>query len=218
MVDEADSGSRFGGINLSAMRAAASDALSRAATSETWERARSAASELSARAAAARAAARERLSREPVGGLSRSAQLTPVQREAAFSNLLQQASVPYEPLRRLCFADGVPDGMASTPRLRAIAWKLMLGYLPPDRSEWAAHLKAKREIYASWRQELTIDPHAKELNSVSSMSEGHPLDGFPRYIEDHPLVAAVDDRLASSAASAGKEYARPRCTIRIGAA
>jgi len=172
-----ESSSRFG-FKLDAMRAAASDALksaadraaSSAASARDWSN--HAASELSARASAAR----ERLDRDPAaaGGASAPASLyaslTPTQREAAFSALLQQPTVPHAALCQFCLLDGVPEGVASTPRLRALAWKVLLGYLPHDRSEWAVHLKTKRELYAAWRVELTTDPYADQAAEEASGS------------------------------------------------
>jgi hypothetical protein len=195
---------RFGGFNLSAVRAAASDALNRAATSDTWERASRAASEISARAAGAKAAAKERLARESVSSGPSTSQppLTPAQSEAAFSNLLQQATVPLEALRRLCFTDGVPDGVASTPWLRALAWKLLLGYLPPDRAEWPSHLRSQRALYAAWRQELTIDPR-RPPGDAAGGEQGAGGSGAVAG-ESHPLGAA-DHPLADETGSAWRE-------------
>lgn len=200
--------SRFGGFNLSAVRAAASDALNRAATSDTWERASRAASELSARAAAAKTAAKERLARDTATGgggpvlPTSQPPLTPAQSEAAFSNLLSQATVPLEALRRLCFIDGVPDGVASTPRLRALAWKLLLGYLPPDRAEWPSHLRSQRALYAAWRQELTIDPRRPPDDAAAVGGEAMCLaSGASQPLED----AGLDHPLADQTGSAWRE-------------
>jgi hypothetical protein len=208
--------SRFGGFNLSAVRAAASDALNRAATSDTWERASRAASELSARAAAATTAAKDRLARDRATGGNGPAlptsqpPLTPAQSEAAFSNLVQQATVPLEALRRLCFTDGVPDGVASTPRLRALAWKLLLGYLPPDRAEWPSHLRAQRALYLAWRQELTIDPRKPPGDAAATLGVGGggavaPQSGHASGVS-HPLgKAELDHPLADETGSAWRE-------------
>ena len=38
---------------------------------------------------------------------------------------------------------------------RALAWKLLLGYLPQQRSEWDGHLRSKRQAYAELRDEVT---------------------------------------------------------------
>ena len=59
-------------------------------------------------------------------------QLTPEQRATFFEGLLKQRPMPFEKIKKTCFAEGVPD-CSATPRLRAIAWKLLLGYLPEDR-------------------------------------------------------------------------------------
>jgi hypothetical protein len=86
--------------------------------------------------------------------------LTPEQRVARFKRLLQQRPLPMERFREVCLTEGVPDDGGETASLRAIAWKLLLGYLPEDRTQWRPVLAAQRESYAAFCEELTVDPDA----------------------------------------------------------
>ena len=103
--------------NASAEAARVAGARAAEAGAKAADAARRAAEATAAATEAAREAARERLAREDGGGPPeprRSGSLTPSEREAAFAALLQRRSVAMEPLRRLCFLDGVPDGVHST--------------------------------------------------------------------------------------------------------
>ena len=49
-----------------------------------------------------------------------------------------------------CLFTGIPEAAG----LRPIYWKILLGYLPPDRSKWDKVLKKNRDQYWELRQEL----------------------------------------------------------------
>ena len=49
-------------------------------------------------------------------------------------------------LRQLAFV-GVPEEL----RIRGLYWKLLLGYLPPERSRWAPVLQDRRRQYQAYR-------------------------------------------------------------------
>ena len=94
--------------------------------------------------------------------------LTPEQRAGRFRALLQQDPVP---LRKLCstvFAEGVPD-IGGSGELRAITWKLALGYLPPEHSEWEPHLATQRALYREFVRELTTDPRERSETRTSNL-------------------------------------------------
>ena len=94
--------------------------------------------------------------------------LTPEQRVARLRSLLQQEPVPLVKLKAMVFAEGVPDvgGGADAGSLRAITWKLALGYLPTSHADWEPHLSSQRRLYADWVKELTVDPNAKAADAV----------------------------------------------------
>jgi hypothetical protein len=66
-----------------------------------------------------------------------------------------------------------------TDDLRPFYWRLLLNYLPPDRSLWDKELATKRELYWTWQRELPVDPHDKpatelpETNVIEAVD--HPL-------------------------------------------
>ena len=85
--------------------------------------------------------------------------MTPAERVARFRRLLAQKVVPIDRFRQVVFAEGVPEQSKGTDRnLRAITWKLLLNYLPPDRAQWQAVLAEQRRSYGNFCQELTVDP------------------------------------------------------------
>lgn len=56
-----------------------------------------------------------------------------------------QETVDLAALRQLAFV-GVPEEL----RIRGLYWKLLLGYLPPERSQWAAVLQDRRQQYQAY--------------------------------------------------------------------
>lgn len=63
-------------------------------------------------------------------------------REAAFRAAVGGRTADLDELRRVLWAGGSPDG-----RARALAWKLLSGYLPPDRADWEPCLRSARARY-----------------------------------------------------------------------
>ncbi|KAL9380560.1 hypothetical protein Peur_026217 [Populus x canadensis] len=56
-------------------------------------------------------------------------------------------------LRRIA-SQGIPDSAG----IRSTVWKLLLGYLPPDRSLWSSELAKKRSQYKRFKEELLMNP------------------------------------------------------------
>lgn len=93
-------------------------------------------------------------------------------REELFRQCLGQPTVDVDELRRIVWTHGVPTATWARP----LAWKLLTGYLPPDRSDWDSTLAAKRERYWNIVHDVTVDPSEQ------------PLDG------DHPLNDAASSQ------------------------
>ena len=121
--------------------------------------------------------------------------LTPEQRIARFERTLRVSPVPMAQLQALAFVEGVPDGGASSANLRAITWKLLLGYLPPQHANWASHLESQRAMYASFLSELSVDPHAPV--------EARRVDGAGRPVE--PRGGGGGEEPAKAEAEAAEE-------------
>ncbi|XP_044484301.1 TBC1 domain family member 13-like [Mangifera indica] len=56
-------------------------------------------------------------------------------------------------LRRIA-SQGIPDGGG----IRSTVWKLLLGYLPPERGIWSSELAKKRSQYKHFKEELLMNP------------------------------------------------------------
>lgn len=50
---------------------------------------------------------------------------------------------------------------APAPALRPTLWKLLLGYLPPDRALWSSELANKRTQYKHFKDDLLINPSVR---------------------------------------------------------
>ena len=89
-----------------------------------------------------------------------------------------------ERFKQACFTDGVPDHGSDTASLRAISWKLLLNYLPPDRADWQAQLAEQRASYRAFCEELTTDPHKNGAGGAGGGDEAAAVD-------DDPLTAGA---------------------------
>ena len=77
-----------------------------------------------------------------------------------FKNMLN-TSPSQKDIQKLCF-DGIPDEGG----LRAIYWRVLLGYLPPDTERWSETLDRQRALYYQLADEFVIaEPPAE--SSVS---------------------------------------------------
>lgn len=70
------------------------------------------------------------------------------------------------------------DGLFSTRSkastsswVRPLTWKLLCGYLPPERSEWASVLASNRARYWAAVHDATIDPSARPMDGDHPLSE-----------------------------------------------
>lgn len=88
-------------------------------------------------------------------------------------------------------AQGVPDAAG----VRATVWKLLLGYLPNDRSLWEQELAKKREQYAAFKDEFLRNPveisHQEQTEGHHNVNTEHVDNGLLHRSEvtreEHPL-------------------------------
>ena len=73
-------------------------------------------------------------------------------------SIIQQPVVDLLKLRSLVLAEGLPQQAECAPSLRALVWRLLLGLLPPVRTEWASQIDAKRALYEKYVYELVHEP------------------------------------------------------------
>ena len=90
------------------------------------------------------------------------------ERAAAFKRELLGGRVDLARLRALAVG-GVPD----RDGLRALTWKLLLGYLPPDPAGWDELLARRRAQYAAFCDELIVDP--KRAAAEAEAGGANPL-------------------------------------------
>ncbi|KAI8638456.1 rab-GTPase-TBC domain-containing protein [Parasitella parasitica] len=88
--------------------------------------------------------------------------------------------------RNACFY-GIPD----EPGLRSTAWKVLLGYLPPDKRMWSSTLKNQRLFYYNWVKDLLEEP------GEVPPSDDHPLNVEPgskwaTYFQDNLILEQID--------------------------
>lgn len=161
--------------------------------------------------------------------------LTPEQRVARFERTLRTSPVPLAQLCNLAFVEGVPDGGAISSNLRAITWKLLLRYLPPEHANWQPHLERQRAQYAAFLGELTVDPRTVEAASHATAEGGAPAlaaanaesaaataavaGGVAGGAADHPLATTADSKWAEWHADEELRYeirkvGRARCQLR----
>ncbi|XP_061990987.1 uncharacterized protein LOC133709301 isoform X2 [Rosa rugosa] len=103
---------------------------------------------------------------------------------------LSKKTINVRELRKIA-SQGIPDGAG----VRSTVWKLLLGYLPPDRALWPSELAKKRSQYKHFKDELLMNPSeitrkledngtscdSEESKSKGLLSRSHIAHG------EHPL-------------------------------
>nr|CAH7729724.1 unnamed protein product [Callosobruchus chinensis] len=57
-------------------------------------------------------------------------------------HILDEDIINIRALKKLSF-HGIPDDQGK----RALCWRLLLNYLPPEKEKWKCHLQEKRNLY-----------------------------------------------------------------------
>ncbi|KAK8571673.1 hypothetical protein V6N13_047332 [Hibiscus sabdariffa] len=76
-----------------------------------------------------------------------------ISRQAQLLSELSKKVINMWELRRIA-SQGIPDGGG----IRSTVWKLLLGYLPPERAQWSSELTKKRSQYRHFKEELLMNP------------------------------------------------------------
>ncbi|XP_031736968.1 TBC domain-containing protein C1952.17c isoform X2 [Cucumis sativus] len=111
-----------------------------------------------------------------------------VSRQAQLLVELSKKIINLRELRKIA-SQGIPDG----PGIRSTVWKLLLGYLPPDRGLWTSELAKKRSQYKHFKDELLMNPSEISRRSEKAKSYEHdetnkgPLSRSEISQEEHPL-------------------------------
>ncbi|XP_075504838.1 uncharacterized protein LOC142542215 [Primulina tabacum] len=112
-----------------------------------------------------------------------------VSRHAQLLQELSRKMINMGEIRRLA-SQGIPDGSG----IRPTVWKLLLGYLPTDRSLWPSELAKKKSQYKHFKEELLMNPTDITRKLEKSSLENNEPDGTQGFLSrseithgEHPL-------------------------------
>ncbi|KAJ8919824.1 hypothetical protein NQ315_006353 [Exocentrus adspersus] len=108
-----------------------------------------------------------------------------------FEDILLQDVVDLKQLKKQSF-HGVPDDQG----VRALCWRLLLNYLPPERKKWMSHLEDKRSLYKQFIDEMIVMPGEKETDGDVTLGD-HPLSINPdsqwqTFFKDNEVLLQID--------------------------
>ncbi|XP_010522393.1 PREDICTED: TBC1 domain family member 13 [Tarenaya hassleriana] len=114
-----------------------------------------------------------------------------ISRQAQLASELSKKVINLKEIRSMAL-QSLPDA----PGIRSTVWKLLLGYLPSERSLWLSELAKKRSQYKHYKEELLMSP--SEITRRLAKSKGCDNDELKRESrcmlvrskitdEDHPL-------------------------------
>lgn len=69
--------------------------------------------------------------------------------------------MPNFPIKYTFYVSGIVD----TCGVRAVCWRLLLNYLPPNRETWPSFLQQQREIYKQFVNEMIVKPGRQQYDS-----------------------------------------------------
>ncbi|CAI0380227.1 unnamed protein product [Linum tenue] len=93
-----------------------------------------------------------------------------ITKQAQLLTELSKKVVNVKELRKIA-SQGLPDGAG----IRSTVWKLLLGYLPPERSHWSSELAKKRSQYKNFKDELLMNP-----SEITRKLEKSAIDDEPK--------------------------------------
>ncbi|KAK9886778.1 hypothetical protein WA026_018431 [Henosepilachna vigintioctopunctata] len=108
-----------------------------------------------------------------------------------FDNILSQEDVDLKKLKAIAF-HGIPDDQG----LRSLCWRLLLNYLPLEKSSWNLCLAEKRNLYKQLIDELIVMPGSNESNGDVTCDD-HPLNLNPdsqwqAFFKDNEVLLQID--------------------------
>eukprot|EP00794_Sanderia_malayensis_P015915 gene15915-17515_t len=108
------------------------------------------------------------------------------QRVAELKEVLEGPRINLNQVRDFCF-QGVPD----KPGLRALSWRILLNYLPLDKSKWKSFLDKERNLYETYVNEVIVQA------SSNAAPVDHPLSLEPdsqwqTFFKDNEVLLQID--------------------------
>ncbi|XP_065068861.1 TBC1 domain family member 13-like [Rhopilema esculentum] len=113
------------------------------------------------------------------------------ERVALLNTILSTPKIDIKKLREICF-EGIPDKAG----FRSLCWKILLNYLPLDRSKWKTFLEKERAKYQNFISDIIVQPSSNKLNE-SDLSLDHPLNLDPEsqwqtFFKDNEVLLQID--------------------------
>eukprot|EP01114_Cavostelium_apophysatum_P013503 TRINITY_DN3283_c0_g2_i1.p1 TRINITY_DN3283_c0_g2~~TRINITY_DN3283_c0_g2_i1.p1 ORF type:complete len:457 (-),score=92.95 TRINITY_DN3283_c0_g2_i1:1237-2607(-) len=105
-------------------------------------------------------------------------------RLALFESVIEGPKINFDRARELSFG-GIPDS------LRSLYWKLLLSYLPNDRTIWPSFLQKNRDLYQTFLTELTIDPRVNHQNDDHPLSTSNQSQ-WNKFFQDKDTLDEID--------------------------
>ncbi|XP_022833127.1 TBC1 domain family member 13 isoform X1 [Spodoptera litura] len=101
----------------------------------------------------------------------------------AFEEVLEEDVVDIEKLRKLAF-NGIPDEKG----LRSLVWKILLLYLPHQKSTWKTTLNEKRQNYKHYIDEIIVSPGGPTDHPLNIS----PDSSWSTYFKDNEVLLQID--------------------------
>ncbi|XP_059059771.1 TBC1 domain family member 13 [Achroia grisella] len=101
----------------------------------------------------------------------------------AFEEILDQEVIDIVQLRKLAF-NGVPDDKG----LRSIVWKILLHYLPHEKSAREVTLIKKRQLYKQFIDEIIVSPGGPSDHPLNIS----PDSSWSTYFKDNEVLLQID--------------------------
>lgn len=109
--------------------------------------------------------------------------------------ILAQNPIKISLLKEYCF-----NGISDESNLRALCWRILLGYLPVNRDQWSYLLEKQRMLYESFIEEILVKEKLENGDNTkveSQTSSDHPLNSCPnskwtKFFKDNEVVAQIN--------------------------
>ena len=105
----------------------------------------------------------------------------------AYDEALTAEIIDLHNLKQLCFG-GVPEGKGR----RAMSWRLLLNYLPPNKSQWTELLSQQRELYSNLTDEIVLQPQSSKEEQEDHPLNPNPTSQWQSFFKDNEVLLQID--------------------------
>lgn len=110
-----------------------------------------------------------------------------------------ESPIPFDPRPLILLLLFCPPGIPDCNGLRPLCWKILLGYLLPEKSTWSKTLEKKRRLYRQLIQELIVEQEGKnreeDVASERALELDHPLSeggAWNTFFKDNSVLLQID--------------------------